>query len=79
MSLIKFLKRKQKNLKNCLILKQKNKGSANATNVGIKYAKMKYIKFLDADDVILSNSTKILIDILEKTQIALLLMDYKES
>ena len=27
---------------------------------------MKYIKFLDADDVILSNSTKILIDILEK-------------
>ena len=49
-----------------MILKQKNKGSANATNVGIKYAKMKYIKFLDADDVILSNSTKILIDILEK-------------
>ena len=62
----KILKEETKNLKNCLILKQKNKGSANATNVGIKYAKMKYIKFLDADDVILSNSTKILIDILEK-------------
>ena len=62
-----------------MILKQKNKGSANATNKGIKYAKMKYIKFLDADDVILGNSTKILIDILRKTQIALLLMDYKEK
>ena len=54
----KILKKETKNLKNCLILKQKNKGSANATNQGIKNAKMKYIKFLDADDIILSDSTR---------------------
>ena len=63
-----------------MIFKQKNKGSANATNQGIKMAKMKYIKFLDADDVILSNSTKILIDILEKnSNVFLLLMVFKEK
>ena len=62
----KILEKETKGLKNCKIFKQVNKGSANATNQGIKMAKMKYIKFLDADDVILSNSTKLLIDILEK-------------
>ena len=62
----KILKKETKNLKNCLILKQKNKGSANATNQGIKNAKMKYIKFLDADDIILSDSTKVLLELLEK-------------
>ena len=48
-----------KDLKNCFILRQKNLGSANATNKGIKKAKMKYIKFLDADDIILRETTKI--------------------
>ena len=62
----KILEKETKGLKNCKIFKQVNKGSANATNQGIRMAKMKYIKFLDADDVILSNSTKLLIDILEK-------------
>ncbi len=55
-----------KDLKGSKIYKQKNKGSANATNVGIKLAKMKYLKFLDADDVILSDTTASLIKILEK-------------
>ncbi len=62
----KILEKETKGLKNCKIFKQVNKGSANATNQGIRMAKMKYIKFLDADDVILCNSTKLLIDILEK-------------
>ena len=62
----KILEKETKGLKNCKIFKQVNKGSANATNQGIRMAKMKYIKFLDADDVILSNSTKLLVDILEK-------------
>ena len=53
-----------KNLKNTRIIKQKNKGSANATNVGIKLAKMKYVKFLDADDIILSDATISLLKIL---------------
>ena len=62
----KLLNHLTKILKNCKILKQKNKGSANATNVGIKLAKMKYLKFLDADDVILSEATASLLNILER-------------
>ena len=54
-----------KDLKNTRILRQKNMGSANATNAGIKFARMKYLKFLDADDIILSETTEALIKILE--------------
>ena len=54
-----------KDLENTQILKQKNLGSANATNKGIKSARMKYLKFLDADDIILSETTAALINILE--------------
>ncbi len=57
-----------KKLTNCKILRQKNKGSANATNLGIRLAKMKYIKFLDADDIILSQTTASLLKILENDQ-----------
>jgi glycosyltransferase involved in cell wall biosynthesis len=57
-----------KRLTNCKILRQKNKGSANATNLGIRLAKMKYIKFLDADDIILSQTTASLLKILENDQ-----------
>ena len=63
---LKILKKETRKLKNCKIITQKNKGSANATNVGISLAKMKYIKFLDADDVILSNATLCLLNLLEK-------------
>lgn len=65
---LKILKKETRKLKNCTIISQKNKGSANATNVGINLAKMKYIKFLDADDVILSNATFCLLNFLEKNQ-----------
>lgn len=61
--LLRFL---TKNLKNTKIFRQKNKGSANATNVGIKKARMEYLKFLDADDIILSRTTLSLLNILEK-------------
>ena len=44
--ILKNFKKETRGLNNCKILKQKNKGSANATNIGIKMAKMKYIKFL---------------------------------
>ena len=65
---LKILKKETRKFKNCKIVSQKNKGSANATNVGINLAKMKYIKFLDADDVILSNATFCLLKLLEKNQ-----------
>ena len=56
-----------KELENTRIFRQKNMGSANATNRGIKNARMKYLKFLDADDIILSETTSALMNILERT------------
>lgn len=61
-----ILKKMTKNVKNCHIISQSNKGSANATNVGINIARYKYIKFLDADDLLLSDATNCLLNILEK-------------
>ena len=56
---LEILKRERKNLKNCKIISQINKGSASATNVGIRSSNMKYIKFLDADDLIINKTTLI--------------------
>ncbi len=63
---LEIIKDETKNLKNCKIISQENKGSANATNIGIKQAKMKYIKFLDADDILIANATLALLNILEE-------------
>ncbi len=63
---LEILEKETKNLKNCKIITQKNKGSANATNVGIFLAKNKYIKFLDADDLITNNATETMVALLEE-------------
>ena len=63
---LSFLRSQTKNWKNTQIITQNNKGSAAATNVGIKLAKNKYIKFLDADDLILYDTTNSLLKIIEK-------------
>ena len=63
---LSIIKTKSKKLRNCKIVSQKNKGSAKATNVGIKLARMKYIKFLDADDILINEATISLLNILEK-------------
>ena len=60
-----LLKSRTKGWKNCEIISQENKGSAFATNIGIKLAKNKYIKFLDADDLILYSATEELLKIIE--------------
>ena len=65
---LEILKRERKNLKNCKIISQKNKGSANATNTGIRASNMKYIKFLDADDLIINKTTFTLMKLLEKNK-----------
>ena len=67
-----ILQKETKNLKNCKIINQKNMGSANATNVGIFSAKKKYIKFLDADDLIVNAATESMISILEKNESSVL-------
>ena len=65
---LSFLKLYTKNWKNTQIISQNNKGSASATNAGIKLAQNKYIKFLDADDLILYDTTKSLLKIIEKNK-----------
>ena len=65
---LKILKSETKNLENTTIHAQKNKGSANATNCGIQIAKKKYIKFLDADDLLVSSTTEVLLNIIEKNK-----------
>ena len=65
---LEILKREAENLKNCKIISQKNKGSASATNEGIRASNMKYIKFLDADDLIINKTTFTLMKLLEKNK-----------
>lgn len=62
---LELLKSKTKDWKNCKIVSQENRGSAAATNVGIKLARNKYIKFLDADDLILYSATEKLLRIID--------------
>ncbi len=63
---LKILKKETLGLKNSKIINQKNKGSANATNIGINLARMDYLKFLDADDILLSDATQKLVQLLEE-------------
>lgn len=65
---LEILKKERRSLKNCKIISQKNKGSASATNAGIRASKMKYIKFLDADDIIINKTTFTLLNLLEKNK-----------
>jgi glycosyltransferase involved in cell wall biosynthesis len=50
---------------NVTIVQQKNGGSASATNAGIREARLEFIKFVDADDLLHEQATQILLDALQ--------------
>lgn len=58
-SKINYLIEKHKNIH---LFSQKNKGLGGARNLGINNAKGKYVLFLDADDIVLPNTLKTLIN-----------------
>lgn len=47
-------------------LKQKNKGPASARNMGIKYAKGKYLAFLDSDDLFLPSKLEKQVELMDQ-------------
>ena len=55
-----------KNVKNVILINQKNKGLSNARNVGIKKAKGKYILPLDADDWIRKDAIQLMVKALNQ-------------
>ena len=63
-----ILKQSTKKWRNCRIFSQTNSGSASATNKGIFEASKEFIKFLDADDVLLETATYSLLELIRKSK-----------
>lgn len=71
-----FLKNK-KNL-NCIIIRKNvNTGVSSSRNLGMKYAKGKYLYFLDADDILDEYALEILIKIAEEEECKLVFGKYR--
>jgi glycosyltransferase involved in cell wall biosynthesis len=52
--------------KNAHLLQQKNSGPNMARNLGLTYARGEYVVFIDADDIIESNTVEKMLDAIEK-------------
>ncbi len=55
-----------------IIIQQRNKGLSGARNTGLKYAKGKYVTFLDSDDLIVSTMYEKLIQIIKEENLDLI-------
>ena len=65
-------KRITKKWKNTKIITKKNTGPSKATNIGAKYCTQKYIKIVDADDVLSPFASEVLLSTMEKHNLDLL-------
>ena len=72
-----FLRKRTAKWKNKLILDQKNKGPAIATQAGISIAKGDYIKLVGGDDVMAPFCSEILLETIKKTNAVAAFSSYK--
>ncbi len=74
---LEYLKKKTEEWKNKLILKQKNKGPASATQAGISLATGDYVKLVGGDDVMAPFCTEILLKTINKKKSVAAFSSYK--
>lgn len=65
---LEILRNITSNWENVIIFSQENKGSAAATNKCISLARHPYLKFVDADDLLTVDGTRVLLDALIKNE-----------